>query len=64
MNVKKNVILEGIAIGDKIASGNVSLIKNLNESHFIKIHTISIGESSDFLKNVAEDNYGTYTEIK
>lgn len=40
------------------------LIKSLNASHFIKIHTISIGEESEFLKNVATDNYGSYTEIK
>ena len=40
------------------------LIKNLNASYFVKISTISIGASSDFLKNVAADNYGTYTEIK
>ena len=39
-------------------------IKVLNSSHFIKIHTISIGEESEFLKNVATDNYGSYTEIK
>lgn len=40
------------------------LIKDLNSSHFIKIHTISLGSDSEFLKNVAADNYGTYTEIK
>ena len=41
-----------------------TLIQNLNSSHFIKIHTISIGQESEFMKNVAADNYGTYTEIK
>lgn len=40
------------------------LIKNLNASYFIKIHTISLGSESEFLKKVASDNYGTYTEIK
>lgn len=40
------------------------LIKGMNMSYFVKIHTISIGAESEFLKNVAKDNYGTYTEIK
>ena len=41
-----------------------AIIKELNSSHFIKINTISIGAESEFLKDVAADNYGTYTEIK
>ena len=40
------------------------LIKDLNGGYYIKIHTISIGHDSEFMKNVASDNFGSYTAIK
>ena len=39
------------------------LIRGLNTSRYIQIHTIAIGTPSDFLKNVAADNNGTYIHI-
>lgn len=40
------------------------MIKDLNEMLLTRIHTISIGQPSDFLKNVALDNGGKYAEIQ
>jgi hypothetical protein len=40
------------------------MIKDLNEMLLTRIHTISIGQASDFLKNVALDNGGKYAEIQ
>ena len=39
-------------------------IRAMNLDAFIKIHTISIGQESGFLKQVARENYGTYNEVK
>ncbi len=39
------------------------LIKGLNSSKFIQINTISIGDDSQFLKDVAADNNGSYLYI-
>jgi len=40
------------------------LIQALNADSYLEIHTISFGMTSKFLKDVAADNNGTYTEIQ
>ena len=39
------------------------LIRGLNTSSYIQIHTIALGANSQFLKDVATDNNGSYTHI-
>lgn len=40
------------------------LIQGFNEMALTRIHTISIGEASEFLQNVALDNGGKYAEVQ